>query len=163
MTGVTIGAWLWLVGLDFALLWGVPAFLLNYVPNIGSVIAAVLAILLALVTLDAPGVVPVIVAHAVVSLVVGNILEPRWMGRGLGLSTVVVYLSLIFWGWVLGPVGMLLSRSLTMALKLAFEADARTRWLAVLLGPSNQGLELAQQAEPGARHNRLADDADDKR
>jgi predicted PurR-regulated permease PerM len=138
LTGGTIALWLWLVGLDFPLLWGVIAFLLNYVPNIGSIIAAVPAVLLALVALDWTGILLVIGGYIGVNLVFGNILEPRLMGRGLGLSTLVVFLSLLFWGWVLGPVGMLLSGPLTMMIKIALETDPRTRWFAVLLGPAPQ-------------------------
>jgi AI-2 transport protein TqsA len=136
MTGVTIALWLWLVGLDFPMLWGVLAFLLNYVPNIGSIIAAVPAVLLALVALDLPGVLLVIAGFIAVNMVFGNFVEPRMMGKGLGLSTLVVFVSLVFWGWVLGPVGMLLSGPLTMVLKIALETDPRTRWFAVLLGPA---------------------------
>jgi|GEM_PF-6607009 len=68
-----------------------------------------------------------------VNLVVGNWLEPRFMGRGLGLSTLVVFISLVFWGWIFGPVGMFLSTPLTMLVKIALESDPRSRWLAVLL------------------------------
>lgn len=135
LTGGAIAIWLWLVGLDFPLLWGVLAFLLNYVPNIGSIVAAVPAVLLAIVALDPTGVALVLAGFVVVNMVFGNMLEPKMMGTGLGLSTLVVFISLVFWGWVLGPVGMLLSGPLTMAVKIAVESDARTRWLAVLLGP----------------------------
>lgn len=146
MTGGAIAFWLWLVGLDFALLWGVLAFLLNYVPNIGSIIAAVPALLLALVALDWGGVLLVLAGFLVANIVFGNIVEPRMMGKGLGLSTLVVFVSLVFWGWVLGPVGMLLSGPLTMAVKIALETDPRSRWLAVLLGPATQAAEVAQQS-----------------
>jgi AI-2 transport protein TqsA len=139
MTGATIAAWMWLVGLDFAMLWGVLAFLLNYVPNIGSIIAAVPAVLLALVALDWTGVLLVVAGFLVANMVFGNFVEPRMMGKGLGLSTLVVFLSLVFWGWILGPVGMLLSGPLTMAVKIALETDPRTRWFAVLLGPAREG------------------------
>lgn len=151
LTGVTIAVWLWIVGLDFAMLWGVLALLLNYVPNIGSIIAAVPAVLLAMVALDWTGVLLVIAGYVVVNTVFGNIVEPRMMGKGLGLSTLVVFLSLIFWGWVLGPVGMLLSGPLTMALKIALEANPDTRWFAVLLGPGRQAQEVAHRAEDGER------------
>ena len=140
MTGGTIAVWLWVVGLDFAMLWGVLAFLLNYVPNIGSIIAAVPAVLLAMVALDWTGVLLVIAGFLAVNMVFGNIVEPRMMGKGLGLSTLVVFLSLVFWGWVLGPVGMLLSGPLTMAVKIALETDPRSRWFAVLLGPGQQAV-----------------------
>lgn len=151
MTGTTVYLWLWVVGLDFAMLWGVLAFLLNYVPNIGSIIAAVPAVLLAIVALDWHGVLLVIAGFVVVNLVFGNLVEPRMMGKGLGLSTLVVFLSLLFWGWVLGPVGMLLSGPLTMAVKIALQTDPRTRWFAVLLGPAQA--EAVVEADPsGAAH-----------
>jgi len=146
LTGGTIAIWLWLVGLDFPLLWGVLAFLLNYVPNIGSIIAAVPAVLLAMVALDPTGVALVLAGFVAANMVFGNVVEPRMMGKGLGLSTLVVFLSLVFWGWVLGPVGMLLSGPLTMAVKIALESDARTRWFAVLLGPGHPSIEGASVA-----------------
>jgi AI-2 transport protein TqsA len=158
MTGGAIALWLWIVGLDFAMLWGVLAFLLNYVPNIGSFIAAIPAVLLALVALDWGGVLLVIAGFAAVNMVFGNIVEPKMMGKGLGLSTLVVFMSLIFWGWVLGPVGMLLSGPLTMAVKIALETDPRSRWFAILLGPGSQAQATAERdagaagdvAPPGA-------------
>jgi predicted PurR-regulated permease PerM len=136
MTGVFVTFCLTLIGLDFAILWGLLAFLLNYIPNIGSILAAVPPVLLAIVALDPTGVVLVISAYLAVNMIVGNILEPRMFGKGLGLSTLVVFISLVFWGWVFGPVGMLLSGPLTMALKIALETHPNTRWFAILLGPS---------------------------
>jgi predicted PurR-regulated permease PerM len=134
-TGVAVVILIRLIGVDYAILWGVLAFLLNFIPNIGSIIAAVPAVLLALVQL---GVVPALVAaggYLLINTVVGTFLEPRYMGKGLGLSTLVVFLSLIFWGWVLGPVGMLLSVPLTIATKIALDSQPNTRWMAIMLGP----------------------------
>lgn len=136
VTGIIVGVFLAILGVDFPLLWGLLAFLLNYVPTIGSIIASVPAVLLALVQLG-PGYALVTVAgFVVVNIVMGNAVEPRFMGRGLGLSTLVVFLSLVFWGWMLGPVGMLLSVPLTMTAKIALEANPSTEWLAHLLGPA---------------------------
>ena len=136
VTGVLVTLWLWLLGVDHAQLWGVMAFLLNFVPNIGSIIAAVPAVLLALVQLGTGTALLVAAGYLVVNVVIGSVLEPRFMGKGLGLSTLVVFLSLVFWGWVLGPVGMLLSVPLTITVKLALDSNRDTRWLGVLLGPA---------------------------
>ncbi|MEP3349768.1 MAG: AI-2E family transporter [Marinomonas sp.] len=133
LTGVLITFCMWVLGVDFPILWGVCAFLLNFVPNIGSIIAAVPAILLAFVQLGSLSAGLVAGAFVLVNLIVGNVIEPRYMGRGLGLSTLVVFLSLLLWGWVFGPVGMLLSIPLTIIMKLAFEANPKMHWLAVLL------------------------------
>jgi len=136
LTGVLVSLWLWLLGVDHAQLWGVMAFLLNYVPNIGSFIAAVPAVLLALVQLGPGSALLAALGYLVVNIIIGNVIEPRFMGKGLGLSTLVVFLSLVFWGWVLGPVGMLLSVPLTITVKLALDSKPETRWLGVLLGPA---------------------------
>ena len=133
-TGVVIAVWLKILGVNYALLWGLLAFLLNYVPNIGSILAAVPAVLLAFVQLGMLRALGVAGGFLVVNIVMGNVIEPRLMGRGLGLSTLVVFLSLLFWGWVLGPVGMLLSVPLTVMVKIALDSREETRWLAVLLG-----------------------------
>jgi len=137
-TGVLVGVWLLILGIDYPLLWGLLAFLLNYVPNIGSIIAAVPACLLALIQLGAGSALLAALGYLVVNIVVGSILEPRFMGRGLGLSTLVVFLSLVFWGWVLGPVGMVLSVPLTMIVKIALESGEDTRKIAILLGSGGE-------------------------
>jgi len=133
-TGATVATWLAVLGVDYPLLWGLLAFLLNYVPNIGSVIAAVPAVLLAFVQLGPAIAAWAAAGYVLVNVVVGNVIEPRYMGRGLGLSTLVVFISLVFWGWVLGPVGMFLSVPLTMTAKIALNSADGTRWAAVLLG-----------------------------
>tara|TARA_B100002051_G_scaffold65339_1_gene61955 strand:- start:1125 stop:2165 length:1041 start_codon:yes stop_codon:yes gene_type:complete len=133
ITGLAIALYLVILGVDFAIIWGSLAFFMNFVPYIGSIIAAIPAVTLAL--LDAGPVIALSVAagFVVVNIVVGNVLEPRYMGKGLGLSTLVVFLSLLFWGWIFGPVGMFLSTPLTMIVKIALENDPRSRWISVLL------------------------------
>ena len=133
-TGIVIGIWLWFLGVDYALLWALLAFLLNFVPNIGSIIAAIPAVLLALVQFGVGKALMTALGYVAVNVIIGSLIEPRFMGRGLGLSTLVVFLSLVFWGWVLGPVGMLLSVPLTMILKIALESNDDTLWIAVILG-----------------------------
>jgi AI-2 transport protein TqsA len=134
LTGVAAAVLTATMGLDFPMLWGLLAFLLNYVPNIGSVIAAVPAVMLAFIQYGARTAAIVAVGYLIINLGVGGVLEPRVMGRGLGLSTLVVFLSLVFWGWVFGPVGMLLSVPLTMTAKIALESSERTAPIAMLLG-----------------------------
>ncbi len=137
-TGLLIGVWLAVLGVDYPVLWGVLAFALNFVPNIGSIIAAVPAVLLALIQIDGQTAILAAIGYVAVNLVMGNLVEPRYLGRHLGLSTLVVFLSLVFWGWVLGPVGMLLSVPLTMTVKIALESHEETEWVAIMLGPQKE-------------------------
>lgn len=134
-TGILIGIWLSILGVDFPILWGFLAFLLNYVPTVGSSIAAVPAVLLALIQLGIGSAVMATAGYMAVNFILDNVIETRLMGQRLGLSTLVVFLSLIFWGSLLGPVGMVLCIPLTMTLKFACENNKSTRWVAVFLGP----------------------------
>jgi predicted PurR-regulated permease PerM len=133
-TGTLVGLMTWGIGLDFPLLWAMLAFLLNYIPTIGSIIAAMPAILLAVVQLGLGEAVMIAVGFLGINTLLGNFLEPRMMGFGVGISPLIVFVGLFFWGWVFGPVGMLLSVPLTMMLKMAVESDERTRWIGMLLG-----------------------------
>jgi len=133
-TGIIITIFLKLMGLHYAVLWGLLAFLLNFIPNIGSILAAVPAVLMALVQHNFTTALMVASGYLVVNITIGSILEPRILGRGLGLSTLIVFLSLIFWGWLLGPVGMLLSVPLTVMIKIALDTQPNTKWIATLLG-----------------------------
>jgi len=135
LTGISIGVLLWIIGVDYPVLWGLLAFILNFIPNIGSIIAAVPAVLLAVVQLGLFEALLTAIGYVVVNTVYGNIVEPKFMGKGLGLSTLVVFVSLVFWGWILGPVGMLLSVPLTVTVKIALHANKETEWIAIILGP----------------------------
>lgn len=132
-TGVFIAIWTAVVGLDYFLVWGLLAFLLNFIPTIGSLIAAVPAVLLALVQLGPGAALAVGIGFLIVNVTFGNIIEPNVMGRTLGLSTLVVFLSLVFWGWVLGTVGMLLSVPLTIIIKIILESSETTKPIAIML------------------------------
>ena len=149
-TGAVVTIWLTILGVDYPILWGIVAMLFNFVPNIGSIIAAVPALLLALVQLGPEAVLYTGVGYIVINLVMGNVVEPRFMGRGVGLSTLVVFVSLVFWGWVLGLVGMLLSVPLTMIVKIALESNADTRWIAVLLGPDLEPKDVKSEVRKEA-------------
>jgi predicted PurR-regulated permease PerM len=134
-TAALIWTWLWYLGLDFAILWALLAFLLNFVPFIGAILMAVPAILVALVQTDIQTTLLVALGYLVVNTAIGSFLEPRFMGKGLGISTLAVFLSLLFWGFVFGTVGVFLSVPLTMVLIIALDASPLTRPIAILLGP----------------------------
>lgn len=134
LTGISAGIWVWLLGVDFPVLWGLLAFVLNYVPNLGSLMAAVPPVLLAMVQYGPSRFLGMAGGYVAINFLFGNLLEPRLMGRGLGLSTLVIFVSMVVWGWVLGPVGMLLSAPLTMVCRIALESHRETQGLAILLG-----------------------------
>lgn len=138
LTGLLAGLFCWLVGLDQALLLGFLAFVLNYIPNIGSWIAALPALLLAFIQFGPGGVLGVGIGYLAINVGVSNVIEPRLVGAGLGLSPLVVFLSVLGAGWALGPVGVILSIPLVMAVRLALEANPRTRDLALLLQTAGQ-------------------------
>lgn len=132
-TGILIAFWLYILDVDYPILWGFIAFLLNYIPNIGSIIASIPALILAFIQFGIGSAVLVAVGYIAVNLIIGNVVEPRLMGRKFGLSTLVVFISLVFWGSLLGLVGAILSVPLTMTLKFVFENNENTKWIAVLL------------------------------
>jgi predicted PurR-regulated permease PerM len=137
LTGGIIAVTLILFDIPYPILWGMLGFLLNYIPFIGSLVAAIPALMLALIHVPIVETIWLGVAYFIINNVITNIIEPRFMGKGLGLSPVVIFFSLLFWGWTLGIVGMLLAVPLTMTLKLAFDSSHRTRWLGILM--SNTG------------------------
>jgi predicted PurR-regulated permease PerM len=138
--GLLICLWLLVLGVPYPLLWGTLAFILNFVPNIGSIFAAIPVILLALVQLGLGSALLTALGFMVVYMLLGNFLQPKLLGKGLSLSTLVVFLSMVFWGWILGPVGMLLSVPMTSLVKIFLESHEETRGLAVMLG-SGTGIE----------------------
>ncbi|MFC1575757.1 AI-2E family transporter [Gemmatimonadota bacterium] len=141
-TGILLGSWAWVMDLDFPVLLGLVAFALNYVPTVGSIIASAPAILLGLIQVSLGHAIIVGLGYFVVNTIFGNLIEPNLLGRRLGLSTLVVILSLIFWGWVWGPVGALLAVPLTMVVKIMLENTSDLRWVAILLdkAPPEPGL-----------------------
>jgi predicted PurR-regulated permease PerM len=136
-TGILIGIWMAILGVDFPILWGFIAFLLNYVPNIGVIIAAFPAVLLALIQYGTGHALLAALGYVAVNFVIGTVVEPKLVGKGVGLSTLVVFLSLVFWGNLLGLIGMVLCIPLTMTLKFALENNEGTQWIAVLLAPES--------------------------
>ncbi len=142
IAGVTITVWLLILGVDFPVLWGFIAFLLHFIPNLGQIIAAIPAMLLASIQFGIGTALLTGAGYLVVGFTLGNVVEPRLMGRKLGLSTLVVFLSLIFWGNLLGPIGVILCIPFTMTLKFAFESNESTRWIAVLLGSEKPAIVI---------------------
>ncbi|QLB12645.1 putative PurR-regulated permease PerM [Bisgaardia hudsonensis] len=134
ITGILVYTLLKIAGVQYAILWATFSFLFNYIPNIGSILASIPIIVQALLLNGFTIGFFVTIGVVMINMIVGNILEPKLMGRKLGLSTLVVFLSLLFWGWLLGTVGMLLSVPLTMTLKIALEASPKTMKYALLLG-----------------------------
>lgn len=133
ITGFLIYISLTFIGLDHAIMWGLIAFFLNYIPNIGSIIASIPSIIIALIQFNFYYALLVALIYLIVNIVMGSLIEPRYLGKELGLSTLIIFLSLIFWGWLLGPVGMLLSVPLTMILKIWLENNNESKWIAILL------------------------------
>lgn len=136
-------AYLWVLWLDieFPLLWGILAFALNFIPSLGSIIAAIPAMLMALIQSGTGQALLVGLGYLVINVALGNTVEPHLMGRRLGISTLVVFISLIFWGWVWGPIGMLLAVPLTMVLKIVLEHTEDFRWMALLISARPAPLE----------------------
>jgi len=133
LTGILVALWVAALGLAFPALWGVTAFLFNYIPTLGSILAAVPAVLFALVQFG-PGMAALVaVGYITLNVVFGSLLEPMLLGRRLGLSTLVIFVSLVFWGWVWGPVGMLFAVPLTMVIKITLENTREFRWVALML------------------------------
>jgi predicted PurR-regulated permease PerM len=148
-TGLTIGIALWALNIDFALLWGVLAFALNYIPNVGSIVAAVPAILVALLQFG-PGIAFLsMIIHIAVNALFGNVLEPMLMGRQFGISPLMVIIGLVFWGWVWGPIGMFLSVPLTAAMKIGLENSKEFGWVAVLMASGGNNLAHVRAARVG--------------
>jgi predicted PurR-regulated permease PerM len=134
-TAICVYVLLLMVGIDFAALWAVLAFFLNFVPVVGNIIMMIPATLLALIQADVGTALVVAAGYLAINTVIGNVIEPRVMGKGLGISTLAVFLALLFWGWLFGPVGMFLAVPLTASLIIALDASPHTRPLAILLGP----------------------------
>lgn len=134
--GLLLGIWLTILGVDSPALWGFLAFMLLYIPHVGSIIAALPAVSLTLVQFGLGRAALVVAGYVLVQFTIGNLLWPKLVGRKMSLSTLVVFLSLIFWGRMLGLLGAVLCIPFTMTLKFACEHHKSTRWIAVLLGPA---------------------------
>ena len=134
LTALWILIVLWFYDIRYAFLWATLVFFLNFIPLVGSIFAAIPAIVMALLDHSMMTAIWIIMWYLIVNTVIGNILEPHIMGRGLGLSALTIFLSMIFWGWMFGPAGMILSVPLTMGVQFLFDQYDETKWLAFMLG-----------------------------
>lgn len=133
LTGILAGFLCYLAGLDFFVLWGILAFFFNFIPVIGSIIAGVPPTILALLVGGAPNAVLVAGGYLLINNFLGNLVEPMLVGRRFGISTLLVIVSVLFWGWLWGPLGMLLAVPLTMVLKVFLESSDEFRWIGVAI------------------------------
>lgn len=140
-TGISITIALMILGVDFPVLWGFLAFILNFIPSIGSFLAAIPAILLALVQLGPFGALITLIVYFVLNTIIGNIVEPQLMGKNLGISPLVVFVAMIFFGFILGPVGMLIATPLTIVIKIILDSRPITRNLGIMLGDGSDIVE----------------------
>ena len=149
-TGTLVGLSAAVLGVDFALFWGFLAFALNYIPSIGSFLAAIPAVMVAALQLGVGPALTLALLYAVINLFLGSILDPIIVGRHLRLSTLAVLIALIFWGWAWGLIGMFLAVPLTAAAKIVMENSPALRPIAVLLGPVEERRRREQGFEPAA-------------
>lgn len=139
-TSLLTGLLIWLLnlalGVESALLWGLLAFVLNYIPIVGSIVAAVPPLLLAFAAPDLGWriALPLGIGYLVINNGVSNLLEPVLMGRQFGLPAFVVLLALVFWGWVWGIGGMFLAVPLTLVVGTVVGARSDLPWLRALIG-----------------------------
>lgn len=159
ITGFLAGLLCWAAGLDFFILWGIVAFALNFIPVVGSLVAGVPPTVLALLTAGIPNGILVAGGYLLINNFLGNFLEPILVGRRFGISTLVVVIAVMFWGWVWGPLGMLLAVPLTMVLKVVLDGSEEFRWIGVAISsdhPRGDGetkrldLSAVMDAKPGA-------------
>lgn len=146
ITGFLAGLLCWAVGLDFYILWGILAFFLNFIPVIGSIIAGVPPTILAILVADFPSALLIAGGYLLINNFLGNFLEPMLVGRRFGISTLVIIISVVFWGWLWGPIGMLLAVPLTMVVKVILESSDEFRWI---------GVAISSKQAPGSAEKKL--------
>ncbi len=139
--GISVAILLFVMHIQYAIVWGILVLLMRYIPNIGSIIAAIPIMLFVLIQDGLAGVLYVGIGFGLINFIIGQIIEPKFLAKGMNLSTLAVFLSLIFWGWILGNVGMLLAVPITMAMKISFETRENSRWMAVMLGSEKNAEE----------------------
>jgi AI-2 transport protein TqsA len=150
VTGAGVTVLLFVLGVDFPLLWGILTFFLSFVPYIGLVLAVTPAVVLALAEFGLERALLVIAGVVVINVLAENVLSPMMMGRGLNLSPTVVFLSFIIWAWLLGGPGAFLALPITLFVAVMLDTFPETRWLASIIGVSDAGTTAPDDASPGA-------------
>lgn len=133
LTGILAGFWCWLFDLNYPLLWAIIAFLFNFIPAVGSAAASIPAIIEALVVQGGGGAIGIAIGYGLINFCLDNFLQPSLLGRRFGISPLVIILSVIFWGWLWGPIGMFLAVPLTMVGKVLIDHSEEFRWLSVAM------------------------------
>jgi len=137
LTGILTIAWCFILGVDLAFVWGLVAFILNYVPTLGSIIAVIPPTLVALIFNGVGRGIATLVGLAAIQLAMGNFVDPRLQGKTLQLSPFVALVSIVFWGWVWGIPGAILGVPMTIAIILFCQEFEPTRGVAIVLGEAN--------------------------
>jgi AI-2 transport protein TqsA len=153
IVAVLDGLALAIIGVPLAVLWALLAFITNYIPNVGFIIGVVPPALLALLTSGVPEMLVVIGVYCVLNFVIQSLIQPRFVGDSVGLAMTTTFVALVFWAWLLGPLGALLAIPLTLLAKaLLVDVDPTARWVTALAG----SLAREPRATGGSRHDRRA-------
>ncbi|MDJ0395133.1 AI-2E family transporter [Rhodococcus sp. G-MC3] len=153
IVAVLDGLALWALDVPLPVLWALLAFITNYIPNIGFVLGVIPPALLALLQGGPVLMLAVILVYSVLNVVIQSIIQPKFVGDAVGLSVTLTFLSLVFWAWVLGPLGAILAIPVTLLAKaLLVDIDPSTRWADVLLSggavpPPPDGSEDSETSE----------------
>jgi len=163
LTGLLAGTLCWAAGLDFFVLWGILAFFFNFIPVVGSIVAGVPPTILALFVAGLPNAVLVAGGYLLINNFLGNFVEPMLVGRRFGISTLVVVISVVFWGWLWGPLGMLLAVPLTMVLKVILESSDEFRWIGIVISaekPAGSAEKKLLEVTPPAKTSPTSEPAE---
>jgi predicted PurR-regulated permease PerM len=133
LTGLFAGVWCYCLDLQYPLLWALVAFLFNYIPAVGSTVACIPPIIEALVQYGTTGAIWVAIGYGGINFCLDNFVQPTLLGRRFGISSLVIILSVIFWGWLWGPLGMFLAVPLTMVFKVLLDNSEEFRWISIAM------------------------------
>jgi predicted PurR-regulated permease PerM len=145
-----------IMGVEFAILWGVLSFFFSFVPNIGFIISVIPPAIMALLQFGVTEMLIVIVVYVVINFLVDNVIKPRFIQEGLNISATVTFLSLILWGWVLGPIGAILAVPMAIIVQAIFGSREETRWLAYLMGSGSEPFEPEEEPDQNGLEEAVA-------